>query len=100
VSRGDWTPGANAGGRRCGVDHEAHHPGTGGWTPRSRCPIRGSTRVQPNHEIRVPELHLAGTFTCMAAPVQAEGSISDHAFYFRARGQEWSFGIVRCATEF
>ena len=30
-------------------------------------------------------------FTCHAAPVQAEGSVANHAFDFRARGEEWTF---------
>ena len=32
-------------------------------------------------------------FTCMAAPVQAEGIICDRPFYFRARHESWSFAV-------
>jgi hypothetical protein len=32
-------------------------------------------------------------FTCLAAPVQAEGTLAGHPFYFRARGDEWSFAV-------
>jgi hypothetical protein len=34
-----------------------------------------------------------GTMTCGACPVQIEGEVDGHAFYFRARGGGWSFGI-------
>ncbi len=33
------------------------------------------------------------TFTCTAAPVQAEGTISGKPFYFRARHEHWSFAV-------
>jgi hypothetical protein len=33
------------------------------------------------------------TFTCTAAPVQAEGKISGKPFYFRARHEHWSFAV-------
>jgi hypothetical protein len=33
-------------------------------------------------------------FTCLAAPVQAEGMVSGRAFYFRARGQKWELTIA------
>ena len=33
------------------------------------------------------------TFTCTAAPVQAEGTISGKPFYFRARHKHWSFAV-------
>ena len=33
-------------------------------------------------------------FTCLAAPVQAEGTVSGRAFYFRARGEEWELTIA------
>ena len=42
----------------------------------------------------IPELQLSGCFTCRAAPVQAEGTIAEHAFYFRARHKEWSFSVA------
>jgi hypothetical protein len=31
--------------------------------------------------------------TCDAAPVQYEGEVGDRAWYFRARYDEWSFGV-------
>ncbi len=29
------------------------------------------------------------------APVQAEGEVAGHRFYFRARGDAWTFGVAR-----
>ena len=42
----------------------------------------------------IPELQVRGRFTCHAAPVQAEGTVGDHAFYFRAKYDEWSFSVA------
>ena len=39
-------------------------------------------------------LPLTIEFTCLAAPVQAEGTVAGRAFYFRARGEEWAFAIA------
>jgi hypothetical protein len=33
-------------------------------------------------------------FTCDAAPVQAEGTLDGHPFYFRARGDRWTFAVA------
>jgi hypothetical protein len=33
------------------------------------------------------------TFTCTAAPVQAEGTIKGKAFYFRSRHGHWTFAV-------
>jgi len=33
-------------------------------------------------------------FTCLAAPVQAEGTVGGRLFYFRARGDTWTFTIA------
>jgi hypothetical protein len=33
-------------------------------------------------------------FTCDAAPVQAEGTLDGHPFYFRARGDRWTFSVA------
>ena len=33
-------------------------------------------------------------FTCDAAPVQAEGTLDGYAFYFRARGEQWTFSLA------
>ena len=44
--------------------------------------------------IDVPELELRGQFTCHASPVQAEGTVAGHAFYFRSRHEEWSFSVA------
>ena len=44
--------------------------------------------------IEVPELELCGHFTTHAAPVQAEGTVAGHAFYFRSRHEEWSFAVA------
>lgn len=35
--------------------------------------------------------------TCEHAPVQIEGDVDGHAFYFRARGISWSIGFSRDA---
>lgn len=32
-------------------------------------------------------------FTCDAAPVQAEGTLEGHPFYFRSRGDQWAFSV-------
>jgi len=32
-------------------------------------------------------------------PVQAEGTVDGHAFYFRARGNSWQFHVARCQSE-
>ena len=32
-------------------------------------------------------------FTCDAAPVQAEGTLDGHPFYFRSRGDQWAFSL-------
>lgn len=37
-------------------------------------------------------LHFA--FTCLAAPVQAEGTVDGKPFYFRARNDEWTFSVA------
>lgn len=39
-------------------------------------------------------LPLTIQFTCIAAPVQAEGTVAGHPYYFRARGEIWSFTIA------
>ena len=33
-------------------------------------------------------------FTCDAAPVQVEGTLEGHPFYFRARGDQWTFSLA------
>ena len=33
-------------------------------------------------------------FTGDAAPVQAEGTLDGHPFYFRARGDQWTFSLA------
>ena len=33
-------------------------------------------------------------FTCAVAPVQAEGTVAGRAYYFPARGEQWSFTIA------
>jgi hypothetical protein len=33
-------------------------------------------------------------FTCQAAPVQVEGTLDGHPFYFRARGDHWTFSLA------
>lgn len=33
-------------------------------------------------------------FTSDPAPVQAEGTVAGHAFYFRARGTQWEFTVA------
>jgi hypothetical protein len=33
-------------------------------------------------------------FTCEAAPVQGEGTLDGHRFYFRARGDQWTFSLA------
>src|SRR5438309_2831992 len=39
-------------------------------------------------------LELTATCTCVAAPVQYEGTVNRRLFYFRARYNEWSFAIA------
>lgn len=38
-------------------------------------------------------LPLTFRFTTTAAPVQAEGTVDGHAFYFRARNESWEFAV-------
>lgn len=38
--------------------------------------------------------HANWAFTSYAAPVQAEGEVKGHPFYFRARGITWSFSAA------
>jgi hypothetical protein len=38
-----------------------------------------------------PGVGLSFEFTCTAAPVQAEGTVAGHSFYFRSRGDTWQF---------
>jgi len=45
-----------------------------------------------NRIIRQPELKLEGEINGFG-PVQGEGTINNHPFYFRARHNEWSFAI-------
>ena len=45
-------------------------------------------------EIDVSELRLDGFFSCTACPVQAEGTIAEFPFYFRARHDKWTFAIA------
>ncbi|HJR34482.1 MAG TPA: hypothetical protein VJ817_06015 [Gemmatimonadales bacterium] len=33
-------------------------------------------------------------FTCDSAPVQGEGTLNGHPFYFRARGDHWTFSLA------
>ena len=42
----------------------------------------------------IPELELRGHFTTRGAPVQVEGTVAGHAFYFRAKYEEWSFSVA------
>jgi hypothetical protein len=39
-------------------------------------------------------LPLTIQFTCLAAPVQAEGVVAGHPFYFRSRGEIWELTIA------
>jgi hypothetical protein len=41
-----------------------------------------------------PDLALSFEFTCTVAPVQAEGTVAGHAFYFRSRGDTWQFTVA------
>lgn len=47
---------------------------------------------QHSRNLYKPKLNLEGTI-CGLSPVQAEGTINGHSFYFRARHDEWSFAI-------
>ena len=52
-------------------------------------PTRGvARRLMPD------SLPLEYKFTSDPAPVQAEGTIAGHAFYFRARGETWAFTVA------
>jgi hypothetical protein len=39
-------------------------------------------------------LRLEFEFTSSPAPVQAEGTVADRPFYFRARGDTWEFTVA------
>ncbi|HEU4642572.1 MAG TPA: hypothetical protein VFS44_08965 [Gemmatimonadaceae bacterium] len=39
------------------------------------------------------QLPLRFEFTTRAAPVQVEGTVAGRPFYFRARGDEWTFAV-------
>lgn len=41
----------------------------------------------------------SGALTTPACPVQIEGEVDGMRFYFRARGEDWSFSIGRTAEE-
>lgn len=45
-----------------------------------------------NRKISSSELNLEGTIYG-TAPVQAEGTVNGHSFYFRARHDEWTFSV-------
>lgn len=62
------------------------------WLEEAEAPS-GVPQVESELAIREPGLHLVGEFTCTACPVQAEGSIASHPFYFRARWDRWSFAV-------
>src|SRR5437762_2489456 len=53
--------------------------------------------MSEDQAIDIPELRLHGRVTCSAAPVQVEGTIGSHAFYFRARHEHWSFAVALSA---
>lgn len=38
-------------------------------------------------------MKIVAEVTCGACPLQIEGSISEHPFYFRARWESWSLGV-------
>lgn len=38
-------------------------------------------------------------FTCLAAPVQVEGTVAGRLFYFRARGITWEFTVAEHAGD-
>lgn len=42
----------------------------------------------------IPGPYTVFEFTCTVAPVQAEGTVAGHAFYFRARGNTWEFTVA------
>ena len=48
-----------------------------------------------NQELRidVPELKLVGEFFEGVCPRQAEGTVANHPFYFRARHASWTFSL-------
>jgi hypothetical protein len=49
--------------------------------------------VQWHTESVAPVPALVYEFTCPAAPIQAEGTLARHPFYFRARWDDWSFAV-------
>lgn len=42
----------------------------------------------------IPASNPVFEFTSTVAPVQAEGTVAGHAFYFRARGNTWEFTVA------
>ncbi len=50
--------------------------------------------MRTEDRFEIPELEVIGRFTCLAAPVQAEGSVASSAFFFRARHEGWSFAVA------
>ena len=50
--------------------------------------------MEQDNAISVPDLQLQGEFTCTASPVRASGTVAQHAFYFRARHDSWSFAVA------
>src|SRR5262249_38051914 len=56
--------------------------------------LGGCPRMAEDNAIHALDIRLQGAFTCTAAPVQAEGKIGEHAFYFRARHDSWSFAVA------
>jgi len=46
------------------------------------------------NQISIPEVNLVGVFSCLASPVQAEGTIDEHPFYFRSRHDAWTFAVA------
>jgi hypothetical protein len=47
----------------------------------------------PLPSIDVPELDLRGQFYTSESPVQAWGTVKGRDFYFRARGEYWTFAV-------
>jgi hypothetical protein len=53
--------------------------------------VTGAQEINEQGKILMKDLHY--TFTCSAAPVQAEGTICGKPFYFRSRHEHWSFAV-------
>lgn len=53
---------------------------------------QGGGEVIAQEEVSLEEFD--GEWTCSACPVQAEGMVDGHSWYFRSRGEHWEFYVA------